>query len=61
MFLEKNPTYYKIADKYNGTSFHVSDKIWNSTAEMKGVNMWKTNKAFLKQQIAQEHQFVFTS
>ena len=61
VFLGKNPTYYDIAKDMKGTSFHVSDKIWDSTAKMKGVNMWKINKAFLKQQIAQGHQFVFTS
>ena len=61
VFLGKDPTYYEIAQKYGGTSFHVSNEVWNSTASMKGVNMWKINKAFLKQQIALKNKFVLTS
>gem|GEM_PF-3168147 len=61
VYLGKNPTYYQIGENMGGAYFHVSDAVWNETAQMPLVNMWKINKAFLKQQIALNHSFVFTS
>ncbi len=62
--LGRNSRYVDVGNDLGSTYFRVHDDVWNATSNMFGVGekgMWKINRAFLNQQIAQGKMFILSN